>query len=102
MIRDKILRQLGLECKIGVSFTKYLAKLATNYIKKNSDGTNRVKIISHNNHLQFLKNLKVKDIFYVGRQTSPILEALGIQNAFNLVKSNDALIIRKLIGIRYD
>ena len=100
LILNSIKNRLGLNCKIGVSFTKYLAKLATNHIKKRNTGP-KIFIIHHNNHLQFLRQLKSIEIHNVGPATAKPLIGLGIKNAHDLIMFKHGEILKKLIGKRY-
>ena len=79
----------GIPVSIGVGLTKTLAKVA-NHIAKRSTG---VKVLIDSMDVKkSLKNLKVEDIWGVGRHLKTMLNSFGIKNALELRNQNESWI----------
>ncbi|WP_277869723.1 Y-family DNA polymerase [[Mycoplasma] phocidae] len=95
-IQSKLLRDLKIPCSIGISYTKFLAKMSTNKAKpfgiletKKSDIPN------------FFFPLKVEKIFGIGKKISQSLRRAGIDSYENLVNFKNDLLLRKIFGKNY-
>lgn len=98
LIRERILRWLGLPVSIGIAPTKVLAKIATRVAKK-IPAYGGIFNLCHCQKLDaLLESVKVKDIWGVGRQNAIRLRAHGILNARQL-RDADPAFIRKLLTI---
>ena len=89
----------GIPVSIGVGRTKTLAKVA-NHAAKGSTG---VKILIDSNDVnKSLKNLKVENIWGVGRRLKKTLNSFGIKNALELRNQSQAWIQKymTIVGIR--
>ena len=94
LIKDKIYKELKLTSSVGISFNKFLAKIASDYDKPNG-----LTIINLNNFEEKLNNLQLKDIFGIGKITLKKLNNIGVYD----VKSLKLLTkerLYKLLGIR--
>ena len=76
----------GIPVSIGVGLTKTLAKVA-NHIAKRSTGVE--VLIDSMDIKNSLKNLKVEDIWGVGRRLKKMLNSFGIKNALELRNQNE-------------
>ncbi|MDX1438475.1 MAG: DNA polymerase IV [Rubricoccaceae bacterium] len=79
-IRNAIREELALTASAGVSFNKFLAKLASDYNKP--DG---LTIIRPDNAAAFLAALPIEQFRGVGVKTAPRLRELGITNGASLL-----------------
>lgn len=80
-IKLDILNEVGLTSSAGVSYNKFLAKLASDYKKPNG-----LTIITPKNKQAFLDTLPINKFFGVGKVTEKILRNLGINNGYDLRK----------------
>ena len=79
MIKSDILKEVGLTSSAGVSYNKFLAKLASDYNKPNG-----LTVITHDNKQKFLDNLPINKFFGVGKVTEKTLRNLGINTGYDL------------------
>lgn len=78
-IQKQIKEELGLSTSIGISFGKTLAKLGSD-MKKPMGLTE----ISHANHIEILKRLKIEDMIMIGKHTSKKLHNMNINTLYDL------------------
>ncbi len=78
-IQKHIKDELGLSTSIGISFGKTLAKLGSD-MKKPMGLTE----ISHTNHIEILKKLKIEDMIMIGKHTSKKLHNMNINSLYDL------------------
>lgn len=83
MIKSDILREVGLTSSAGVSYNKFLAKLASDYNKPNG-----LTVITHDNKQKFLDSLPINKFFGVGKVTEKTLRNLGINTGYDLRQLN--------------
>lgn len=83
-IRKDIHRQLQLTCSAGVSFNKFIAKVASDVNKP--DG---ITVIPPEAALQFISNLPIGRFFGVGKVTEKKMFKLGIRKGADLLKYNE-------------
>ena len=81
MIKQDILEETNLTASAGVSYNKFLAKLASDYKKPNG-----LTIITLSSSQEFLDNLPIDKFFGVGKVTSKILKNMGIKTGYDLRK----------------
>lgn len=74
MIKNKIRDELRLTCSAGVSYNKFLSKIASD--EKKPDG---LFVITPDDAPDFLKSMEVGKVSGVGKVTQKKLEALGIK-----------------------
>lgn len=98
LLRDTILKNIGIPVSIGISSTKTLAKLANRFAKKEKG----VFWIQESHLPELLKNLKVEDIWGIGRKWAKKLAKLQIFSVEQLVKKEEEWIQKKMtvIGLR--
>jgi DNA polymerase V len=80
-LQKKILQATGIPTSIGIGPTKTLAKAANCIAKKKL----KIPVFSMVNHVLWLKELAVGDIWGVGRHGQQKLMDLGIHTAFDLI-----------------
>ncbi len=87
-IRAKILQRTGLTCSAGVTYNKFIAKIASDINKPNG-----ITVITPEKASEFLKTLPVKKFFGVGKVTQKKMETHGIFTGGDLLKyTKDQLI----------
>ena len=79
LIKKEIYETTGLTASAGVSYNKFLAKLASDYNKPNG-----LTVITKDNAQEFLDNLPIKKFFGIGKVTQKTLKSLGIENGYDL------------------
>lgn len=78
-IKRDILMETGLRASAGVSYNKFLAKLASDYEKP--DG---FTVIMPEDAQDFLDKLPIEKFFGIGKVTSKTLKAIGVKNGYDL------------------
>ncbi len=78
-IMDHVHRDTDLTCSAGVSYCKFLAKVASGYRKPNG-----LKVIHPHRAEAFLEKLPVKDFFGVGKVTAAKMEEMDILTGADL------------------
>ncbi len=78
-IKKKIKQQTGLTASAGVSFNKFLAKIASDYNKP--DG---FFVITPDIAKEFVENLKIERFFGIGKVTAEKMHNLHIKNGYDL------------------
>ena len=79
LIKKEIYEKTRLTASAGVSYNKFLAKLASDYNKPNG-----LTIIREDNVQDFLDNLPISKFFGVGKVTQRVLHNLGIKTGYDL------------------
>ena len=79
MIKKEIYEKTGLTASAGVSYNKFLAKLASDYNKPNG-----LTVIREDNAQSFLDNLPIRKFFGIGKVTHKTLKGLGVENGYDL------------------
>ncbi|MDH6344018.1 DNA polymerase-4 [Parabacteroides sp. PFB2-12] len=88
-IKQKIKETTGLTASAGVSFNKFLAKIASDYNKP--DG---LFVITPAEAENFVEKLNVERFFGVGRITADKMHRLGIHTGADLKRHSEAELIR--------
>ena len=78
-MQENLYKETGLKCSIGVSTTRFLAKMASDYQKPMG-----LTIIHKRAIENILFPLKVESMFGVGRKTAPRLKSIGINTIGDL------------------
>ena len=78
-IRQRIRSELGLTASAGISYNKFLAKVASDYRKP--DG---MTVIHPDRALDFIANLKIEKFWGVGPHTAKRMHYMGIFNGADL------------------
>lgn len=80
-IRNKIFKAENLYASAGVSYNKFLAKIASDWNKPNGQF-----VISPKDAINFISKLKIEKVFGVGPKTSKKLHNLGVNVCADLQK----------------
>lgn len=91
-IQEKLLKEIKLPCSIGISYTIFLAKIASD-IKKPLG----ITFVNENN-LNKIYDLDIKKIFGIGKKTYPILYKYNIKKVIDLMNSEELIIKNKLLS----
>lgn len=91
-IRDAVRNEIGITVSVGVSVTKTLAKIASDFHKP--DGTT---VVPGRRIGEFLQYVKVADIPGIGANRQALLHKFGITGADRFIATDEAL-IRRLLG----
>ncbi|MCC5611143.1 Y-family DNA polymerase [Nostoc sp. CHAB 5834] len=96
-IRARVLRDVGLPVCVGVGPTKTLAKLANHLAKKNAEfeGVCDWTQLTRAQQDHWLQNLALDDVWGVGSRLKDSLQAMGIENVFQLRATEPTLIRRQ-------
>lgn len=78
-IKRDILLETGLNASAGVSYNKFLAKLASDYEKPNG-----LTVITPDDSQEFLDKLPINKFFGIGRVTAKTLNNMGIKTGYDL------------------
>jgi len=96
-IKKEIYQNFGIPVSIGLAPNKVLAKIASKKAKK-SDGTFNYFNLDAQGVVQMLSQIKVQDIWGIGRQCSKKLNSMGVYTAQEF-KNSDIGIIKKKFGV---
>ncbi|MEO6508351.1 MAG: DNA polymerase IV [Patescibacteria group bacterium] len=91
MIMKKIEDSLGITASIGISSTKSLAKIGSNYNKPNG-----LLVIDKENSAAILKSLPVQEVWGIGNRSTSKLKELNIHTAFDYISHSEAFIKKHL------
>ncbi len=91
-IRKAVHREVGITVSVGVSVTRILAKMASEYHKPNG-----VTIVPYSMIMQFLERTSLSDITGIGRNREALLRQSDIHNPVDFINS-EMQIIQRLLG----
>jgi DNA polymerase IV len=83
-IKHEILEETNLTASAGVSYCKFLAKIASDYQKPNG-----LTIIKPENAIPFIEQLPIEKFFGVGKVTADKMHNLGIYSGLDLKEKSD-------------
>ncbi|WP_300349334.1 DNA polymerase IV [Clostridium sp.] len=83
-IKERIYREVGLTASAGVSFNKFLAKIASDYDKPNG-----ITVITKENSEEFIKKLPIGKFFGVGKVTKNKLNNIGVFKGDDILKFSE-------------
>lgn len=87
-IQRQIQHDIGLTCSVGVSYNKFIAKVASDYQKPQG-----LTVVTPDDALAFLKALPIEKFYGVGRKSVPYFHELGIYTGADLFETSlDTLI----------
>lgn len=89
MIQLDIWQELHLTCSAGVSYNKFLAKLASDYEKPRG-----LTVITPDDAEDFLKKLPIEKYHGIGKKTVPKMHELGIFTGEDLYQKDEMELIR--------
>lgn len=90
-IKKKIEDSLGITVSVGISATKSLAKIGSNYKKPSG-----LVVIDPQNSSDILKTLPVQDVWGIGYRITARLKELNIHTAFDYISHSEAFIKKHL------
>lgn len=96
MVQLDIWNDLHLTCSAGVSYNKFLAKLASDYQKPRGLTT-----ILPEEAVPFLKQLPIESFHGVGKKTVPKMHELGIYTGEDLYRQSEMTLIREFGKMGY-
>lgn len=96
-IKDVLYKELGFNFSLGLAPTKTLAKIASKWNKPSG-----LTVIKKEDINSYLKNLKVEDVWGIGKQTAFKLNNLGINTAFDFVNKNYDYIKNRFYKPQYE
>ncbi|MBA5729023.1 DNA polymerase IV [Aerococcaceae bacterium INB8] len=87
-IKEEVYRRTRLTCSVGISYNKFIAKIASDYNKPNG-----ITLVEPKDAVQFLKELSIDKFHGVGKKSLPNFHDMGIFTGKDLYeKSLDELI----------
>ena len=78
-IKHDIYKEIGITSSAGVSYNKFLAKIASDYQKPNG-----LTVITPEKAQEFIDKLPIKKFFGIGKVTEKTLKMMGINNGYDL------------------
>jgi len=99
-VRQRIWREVGVPVSIGIAHSKTLAKLGTEFAKKQPQMNGVFSFIDASKETReaALQNTSIRDIWGIGRQLEPRLRAEGISTAWHIMQLRPRL-AQQLMGI---
>ena len=97
-LQEDLFKETGLKCSIGVSTTRFLAKMASDYQKPMG-----LTIIHKRDIDKILFPLKIESMFGVGKKTAPRLKSVGIKtigDLYNKLENEDEE-VKNILGKSY-
>ena len=100
MVKHRVQKEIGVPVSIGIAHSKTLAKLTSEYAKKDPalEGVLDFINITTEERQAYLLNTPVGDLWGVGRRLSPKLRAEGITTALDMANIRPSH-IQKLMGV---
>lgn len=92
-IQDTILEKIKIPCSIGISYSKFLAKMSTNKAKPHG-----IILTNREDIEPYFYDLKVEKIFGIGNNTAIKLNAGNIFTYRDLVNFNNKPFLRSIFG----
>lgn len=93
-IRREIYQQTRLTASAGVSFNKFLAKVASDYRKPNG-----MTVVTPNNYQEFLKRLAIDKFYGIGEVTAEKMKSLGVYTGNDLLRFPEEILI-EIFGLK--
>lgn len=95
-MQKEVSEKLGLGCSVGVSYNKFLAKMASDLKKPMGFTVIRNKDVS-----SLIWPLPIADMYGVGKKTAPKLIELGIKTIGDLANYDDRYTLKAVLGKNY-
>ena len=96
-IRYKIKNKLNLNCSIGISYNKFLAKTASELAKPNN-----VFLLDESNFKQYLWPLDISKMYMIGNANKKIVDKLGIKTIGEFANYKDKKTLEKELGVIWE
>jgi DNA polymerase-4 len=97
-IQDEVLEKTGLPCSIGIASNKLVAKIATDVgksTKKSMESPMAIQVVPVGNEAEFLSPLPTRMLWGIGKETSKLLDDLGIHTIGDLAKWPESDLIQR-------
>ena len=88
-IRAEIFEQLQLSCSAGISYCKFLAKIASDIKKPNGQ-----TVIKPHKAAAFIEQLPIKKFYGIGKVTAQKMEAIGIHTGNDLKQLSELNMVK--------
>jgi len=88
-IRTEIFEQTQLTCSAGISYCKFLAKIASDYKKPNGQ-----TVIKPHKAEVFIEQLSIKKFYGIGKVTAQKMEAMGINTGYDLKQLSEVEMVQ--------
>jgi len=88
-IKQQIFNETHLTASAGVSYCKFLAKIASDYNKPNG-----LKVVTPQEAEQFIADLPIEKFFGIGAATAKKMHELGIRTGFDLRQHDETFLVR--------
>ncbi|BCA85251.1 DNA polymerase IV [Enterococcus saigonensis] len=96
LIQRDVWENLQLTCSAGVSYNKFLAKLASDFMKPQG-----ITVIPPRDAVTFLKALPIEKFYGVGKKTVPKMHEMGIFTGADLFKKTEMELIQSFGKMGY-
>ena len=97
LIQEDIWRELRLTCSAGVSYNKFLAKLASDYQKPRG-----LTVIKPGEALDFLAPLAIEKFHGVGKKSAERLRKMGVETGADLLEISETELIDRFGRFGYE
>lgn len=87
-IRKRVYEETGLTCSAGISFNKFIAKVASDVNKPNG-----IKVVTPDEADQFIDTLPIRKFFGIGKVTEERMKEMGILSGADLKTYTRAALI---------
>ena len=94
LIKDTLLKEVGIPVSFGIASTKTLAKVANNLAKKNKVGV--VALLDKDSETQALEKTQIADVWGVGRSSASKFESLRVKTAKDYRDFKNHMFIKKI------
>lgn len=95
-IQQRIYREIGLPCSIGIASNRFLAKMASDFKKPMG-----ITVLRRRDVPKKIWPLKIGAMHGIGRKTAPKLEEVGIKTIGDLVKPEHQSAAQRILGNQY-
>lgn len=93
IIQKAILTRFHLSISIGISYNKFLAKMATDLNKPRG-----ITLINRDNFKEKIWPLPIKKMYFIGKATTKILQNIGIKTIKDLAQFSNLKLLEKKLG----
>lgn len=87
-IKEEVMKKTGLTLSVGISYNKFLAKLASDWNKPNG-----IKVITKDMIPDILLPLPVKSVYGIGSKSSKRLNDIGIYTVEDLMRLSEEFLV---------
>lgn len=97
-IKNSVLKNTGIPISIGIARSKTLAKIANEYVKKNSQLNGVFNIVDFPNMNKLLDHVPVYDVWGIGGMLGKMLMGKGIYTALDF-RNTSEYFVKKRMGV---